>query len=324
MLQKTDPQVVDLDRDYIQEYLIDLRHRSPQTVDLYRRSLAACGLTTIRRDEIDQTWAKLRALLENRRVGKIFVNKAKTVVKGAIRRKTWKWEPTEDYQRIIELCGIEGEDVEEYSLDDIQTIFGVTFYEPDLFNACVLQSLSGIRAGALKGLGWTAFHKVPDVDGVLLYRVFSKGRHYTAAISERVFNFLKDRNRLNNPYLVWYDSGYKTPFTTLLRTRLYYQIVIKHGLGEVLELDRKSLQHSMRHFVLTEFAASLSENDASILSGHKVSSSTINLYVNKRIQRNGGMPLPDYHRKIAELYKKTPLYNFPIEDVEKWAQKWRR
>lgn len=116
---KSDPNVVYLDTDYIQDYLIALKHRSPQTVELYRRSLAACKLQTVRKDEIDQVWARMRLLLENREVGKIFVDKAKTVVKGAIRDKTWKWEPTEDYQRIIELCSIEGEDIEEYSADDI-------------------------------------------------------------------------------------------------------------------------------------------------------------------------------------------------------------
>src|SRR6185503_7635211 len=51
---KADPTVLDLDRDYIQDYLVNVRHRSPQTIDLYRRSIAACKLQTVKKDEIDE------------------------------------------------------------------------------------------------------------------------------------------------------------------------------------------------------------------------------------------------------------------------------
>jgi integrase len=318
--------VVDLENDYLKGYLIDVRKRAPTTIDLYRRSIAACKLTTVKKDEIDQVWANLRALLESGAVGKIFVDKARTVVKGAIKRKAWAWQKTEDYQRILELTSIEGEEVEEYRPEDIQTILGVTYKEPDLFNACTLMSLSGLRAGALKGIRWNDFHKVEGVEGVLLFQVYSKRKHYVAAISERVINYLEKYNiahKHNSDSLVYYDPGFATPFTTLLRTKLYYHLVIKYGLKDALELERKSMLHSMRHFALTEFAASLPEHDAAILSGHKVSYGTTNRYVNKISKRRGGMPLPDYRKKIAELYKQTPLYKFPIEEADRWSRKWR-
>jgi hypothetical protein len=42
---KADPNVVDLHNYYIKEYLIDLKHRSPQTVDLYHRHFLALSST---------------------------------------------------------------------------------------------------------------------------------------------------------------------------------------------------------------------------------------------------------------------------------------
>jgi hypothetical protein len=43
---KADPNVVDLHNYYIKEYLIDLKRRSPQTVDLYRRHFLVLSSTT--------------------------------------------------------------------------------------------------------------------------------------------------------------------------------------------------------------------------------------------------------------------------------------
>ncbi|MGH9876200.1 MAG: hypothetical protein ACREBU_00875 [Nitrososphaera sp.] len=305
-------------------YLRDTKHRSPQTLDLYSRSMKACGLDVIRQDEIPALWAKLRQQYDSGAVSRVFVEKTKTLIRGAMRRKAWHFEPTEDYQYLLDKFNAEEADVLEYTDDEIRIILAVTYPDTDLFNACVLQSLSGVRIGAIEGLRWEDFHVVPDAPDVMIYKVLSKGKFYTPAISTRVFNFLKARNdKLNNPYLVWFDDGFQSTFARRMYLKLRYQLIQKYDLVDALDLGNKSLQHSMRHYFATQATSVLYEEDAAILTGHKVYSGTLSKYVNKRIKKIGALPLPEYQRKIAELYKRTPLFSYPIESIAKDAEIWR-
>jgi integrase len=302
----------------LSDYLVFLRddkHRSAQTIDLYSRSMKACALDVIAKDDIPSIWTQLRQKYDTGEVGKVFIEKTKTLIRGAMRRKAWRFEPTEDYQYLLDRFNADETDVLEYTDEEIKLILAVTYHDNDLFNSCVLQSLSGVRVGAIQGLKWTDFHVVPDVPDVMIYKVLSKGKFYTPAISTRVFNFLKSRNTFNNPYLVWFDDGFKSTFARRMYLKLRYRVIQKYDLIDTLDLGNKSLQHSMRHYFATQVTSVLNEEDAALLTGHKVYGGTLSKYVNKRIKKIGAMPLPEYQRKIAELYKKTPLFNYPIEQI---------
>jgi integrase len=309
--------------DYL-TYLRDTKHRSAQTLDLYSRSAQACGLDVINQEDVPTIWTQLRKQFDSNQVGRIYIEKCKTLIRGAMKRKAWKFEPTEDYQYLLEQFNTSENDVLEYTDEEVRLLLAVTYSDTDLFNSCVLQVVSGLRVGAIEGLKWTDFHQVPDAPDVMIYKVLSKGRFYTPAISTRVFKFLQARNGLNNPYLVWFDEGFKGTFSRRMYAKLRYVVRIKYQLDEQLDLGNKSLQHSMRHYFATQASSVLDEQDLAVLTGHKAYQGTLSKYVNKRIKKVGALPLPEYQKKIAELYKKTPLFNFPIEDVEADAKIWRR
>jgi integrase len=303
-------------------HLRDEKHRSPQTIDLYTRSMKACNIDVISKEEIPRLWTQLRQKLDSGEVGAIFIEKTKSLIRGSMRLKAWKFEPTEDYQYLLNKFGRDS-DILEYTDEEIHKILAITYYDFDLFNACILQSLSGLRAGALEGLKWTDFHVVESVQDVMIYRVVSKGRPYTPAISTRVFNFIKQRSITNGPYIVnLFDA--KTPFTRRLYDKLYWLLVKKHDLVEQLDLGNKSLQHSMRHYFATQVTSVLDEEEASVLTGHKVYKGTLSKYVNKRIKKIGALPLPAYQQKIAVLYKQTPPFNYKIEEIQNYAPMWRK
>ncbi len=309
--------------DYLM-YLREQKHRSPQTIDLYTRSMNACNVDVIKQGEISALWTKLRQRYDSGEVGRVFVEKTKTLIRGAMQKEGWHFEPTEDYQYLLDKFNARETDVQEYTDHQIRLILAVTYPDRDLFNACVLQSLSGVRIGALERLRWEDFHVVPDVPDVMIFKVLSKGKFYTPAISTRVFEFLMARNeKLHNPYLVWFDDGFQSTFARRMYLKLRYSLVVKHQIDEVLELGNKSLQHSMRHYFATQVTSVLNEEDAAALTGHKVYSGALAKYVNKRIKKIGALPITEYQRKIAELYKKTPPFNYPIEDIAKDAQIWR-
>lgn len=297
------------------------KKRSPKTIQLYTRSISQCKLETIDPTKIGEVWSYLRQCLTDG-VGNIYVSKTKSIVRGAMRFNAIPFENTKDYQLLINECEQEGEFVEEYTDKDIGLILGLT-YESDgnLFRACALQTLSGLRVGALKGLKFEDFHKVEGVDGVRLFRVFSKGNSYVAAISESAYQFLlKDAN--NSPLVVWHDDGFKTDFSILIWTRLYYLLKKKYHLDSELALDKKSLCHSMRHYAITQMASVLAPYDVALLAGHSVANTTSQKrYVNKKSE---GLPLLNYQQKIANLYKLTPLYNYSFAGIESAGKNFRR
>jgi hypothetical protein len=298
--------------------------RSALTLDLYKRSLEACKLDKIKRSELNNVWPYLRELLANQKAGAIFVNKSKTVIKGALRLNNVPLDRTKDYQFLLSELGVDGQDVEEYTDADIQTILELTFAnDMQLFNACVCMSLASLRVGALKGMLWEDWKKVESVPDVRLCRVFSKGTHYIAALPETAYQFMFNQNRhYNSKYVVWTDPNLSTDFSTLIRMKLYYLLKVSpkyKEIGRMLQLEKKSILHSMRHWGISQMASALSDQECAELAGHKISNTTTRrYYINKR---SGGMPLPEYQTKLALLYKKTPLFNYDLTKIAKNA-KW--
>jgi hypothetical protein len=313
--------------EYI-EYLGKLKSkpRSPLTLSLYRQSLEACKLSKIKASEINNVWPYLRDLLKTRKAGAIFVNKAKTVVKGAATLNGIPHERTRDYNFLLVELGNDNEPVQEYSDDDIRSILEITHMSnTPLFNACALMSLSGLRIGATRDLTWGDFYLVEGT-GVRIFKVFSKGSTYWTAISDRAYSYMFNQNDgLNSKKVVWFDPNVTTDFSTLMRMKLYYYLKRSsrfREIGKAMDLQKKSLLHSMRHWAISQMASALNDQETAELAGHKVSNTiTRRYYINKS---NNGLPLPEYQRKIAELYKRTPLFNFDLKQIEKGADNLRR
>src|SRR5687768_11128586 len=114
----------DIDLNEYLDYLskLETKPRSPQTLELYRRSLRMTKLDKIKRSEIENVWVYLRHLLNTKECGAIFVSKSKTVIKGALRLNNVPLERTKDYQFLVAELGEDKLDVEEYSEADIRTI----------------------------------------------------------------------------------------------------------------------------------------------------------------------------------------------------------
>lgn len=283
--------------------------------------MKATKIDAFSKQDIPKVWAELRKQLENETTGRIFIDKTKSLVRGAMRRKGWLFALNEDYAFINERLGAKGKDVLEYTPEEIEIILAIVYYDVDMFNACVLQSLSGLRSGALKGLRWSDFHEVLDVPEVMIFKVLSKGKYYVAAISSYVFNYIK--NRSDSEYFVNLPPT-KSNFSRQLYLKLHWYLVRKHNLISQLDLGNKSLQHSMRHYFATQITSVLNEEDAALLTGHKVYHTTLSKYVNKRINKIGALPIPAQQMKIATLYKQTPLFNYPIHKIKDLAPLWRK
>lgn len=302
-------------------YLRDDKLLSPLTIELYAQAMKATKIDVFSRKDIPKIWADLRHQLESNSTGKIFIEKTKTLVRGSMRRKGWPFVHDENYAFLTERLNDKNKDVLEYTDDEIGIILAVVYYDVDLFNACVLQSLSGLRAGALKGLKWTDFHEVVDVPDVMIYKVISKGKFYVAAISSYIYYYLK--NRSDSEYVVNLSLT-KSNFSRQLYLKLHWYLVRKYNLINQLDLGNKSLQHSMRHYFVKQITSALNEEDAALLTGHKVYHSTLSKYVNKQINKIGALPVPAQQTRIATLYKQTPVFNYRIEKIKTLAQLWRK
>ena len=133
-------------------YLRDVAGASPNTLDLFERTLRACELSTVDLSHVSATWKYLLERFETKATAWAFVLTAVKIVKAAIKLETGV-RVVQDYS-YNELVGKlhkyrrdNPNSRVEYTNDDIQLIAHLAWENsrPTLFPAVVLMTLSGLR-----------------------------------------------------------------------------------------------------------------------------------------------------------------------------------
>lgn len=283
---------------------------APKSVQLYLESLHYLNIHSVDTSDVDAVWRNLLTQLKSGK-SKTFVLKTISIIKGALRLNGVAVHTSSDLELLeceLRTMKLQSKPILGYSEDNIRLLLELIKEDRDhgLFNAVLLMSLAGLMVGALQGLKFSDFHKVPDVEGVRVFKVSSKGQVYTAAISEWAYQEMLLTRFPGQEDVFIYDDGFKSPLTHLLRSRMRY-LVGKYSLHGLLK--DKSIFHSFRHFFITACASTLDSEEVALLAGHMVSSRVAyRYYINKDKSK---VPL-EFQKRIAECYSRTTLMNFHL------------
>jgi hypothetical protein len=305
--------------DYL-AYIRDTKNASPHTLDLFTRTLRACALSTVEPDNLSATWKYLLERFESKQTAWAFVLTAIKIVKAAIKYETGASViKDKSYNDLVGKLSKHRRDNPnprvEYTIEDIENIVQLSYENSRqvLFPAVVLMTLSGLRVGGCESVKFDDFRKVENVPDVRLFLVKSKGDEYYAAISEYGYQLLEQTrsDKFQREYVVPHSATDRTPFESIIRSRLRYMLVQKFAKRDMLK--DKPMLHAFRKFALTQMASTLHKEDLALLAGHKIIGSTaFKFYVGKNKEK----PTPQFDERIANAYKQTPLFTLRFKSLE--------
>jgi hypothetical protein len=309
--------------DKYMSYLKDISGASPHTLKLFTKSLHACKLGEINISDLSETWRYLLKLFESKQAAWGYIVTCIKIVKAAYKLETGHEVLKEfSYNELSGKLNKYRRDNPnprvEYTRDEVELIMRLCWEHnrATLFPAVVLMSLSGLRIGGCAGLKFSGFRDAPNVPGVKLFEVHSKGAVYTAAISSYGYNLLEaSRNKYyNRDKVVYTNSGNSTDIESTVRTQLRYLLVKKFNLRNMLK--DKPMLHAFRKFAITQMASVLHKEDIALLAGHKIVGSTAYKYY---VAKNTEKPTPQFEERIARAYAQTPLmqWRLPTHNLKK-------
>lgn len=307
MAQANQPSIL-LVSDYI-AYIKEYKNASPFTVDIFERTSIACRVQSVgtSMESVDELWKSLTNKLDSGETKRGFIVNCIILVKAMLHLHNVVTAPTYNYNLLkAKLKKSKPPLKSAYSDDDIQKIYRAVQYDHTIANAVLLMTLSGLRVGATLGLKFQDFEKVPGVENVRVFLVRSKGRTYTAAISEYGFDLLNQKNVRNRQLVVDTEITSHFVFNNRIRTGLL-DCLDRENLLELIA--GKSSLHSFRKFAIGKFSMSgLAPDEVSRLGGHIVRGNAIT----QKNYVDANSYTAEWKKYIAELYARTKMMEWKL------------
>lgn len=283
--------------DYLQRY----KPRRERTIQNMKDAIKSTSLYEFDTANVNAVWKSLDSLLEGG-ASYVSIQKMVDLTTGALKAHGITLVKDFDYNILQGKLSQYGTVPEQYSEEKIKQILMATQNEDfNLFRICMLCTYSGLRIGGNQNVRYDAFEKHAEY-GVYTYPVSSKGRQYTAAISQYAFDLINATNHLNSEFVVDYSDEYRSPFDKLYRAKLHYVLVRKHNI--VSPSDKTVIFHSMRKFFATQIASSpLQSDDIGLLMGQVPKTVAFKHYILK----DKKVVPADMSERIAIAYSMTPL-----------------
>lgn len=286
----------------VQEY----KRPSKYTIDTFTDAIIHSGLEDIPTDQdgLNELWKYLNERFDSGKTTRGYMKNFLSLVKAALKFNAVAWLQDINYNILsLKLVKSKPEPKLAYEDSDVQELLRAVQFDIPVWNSLILMSQAGLRIGACRGLKFSDFHKVPEVPGVLVFEVRSKGKKYDTCISEYAFNLL--RRRGNRDVIVEYDNENIAEFGDAIRSRLYLKLQAENKLGLA---KGKSMLHGLRKWSAGMMAMSgTPTEDVGRLLGHKI-------YNGNKITNKSYVTANEYTRNwrkyLATVYSKTALMSW--------------
>ncbi|MGH9993565.1 MAG: hypothetical protein ACREAZ_13215 [Nitrososphaera sp.] len=282
---------------------------NPKTIRNYVHSMKTCNIREIDEDHLSDIW-KLLAEKFDAGVSPSAISIMVSLIKVSLRYYNAPWFEDSSHNLLVEKLKKKRQVAEPYTESEIRELLKAAWKKSlsqrlNLYKLCIMLAYSGLHVSAAERVKYNDF-KLIEPPGVYVYRVYSKGRFYHAAISKKAVEYLQSGDHVKHDRVVYQKYQARTKFDINFRVNMA-RAIRDRGLQHIMK--NKNVFESMRKFAIMQMsAAGLPDEDVRLLIGLKPKSIAYKYWVSAKGEK---LPL-ELEKRAAEAYAKTPLNNLEL------------